>query len=408
MLSTFLVPLALGIALRQSPDTTRPTNHERTLSSWIHQALERHPQSEAARATAEAGRAEAAAGGFWMPPTTQIEARSDGSIDLSLTQMVPWPGKTAAQAKVREAKARMGESDSAERGRKLALSVREAAWMEWMALEKAKLLAARESLSVRVAEAAARSQAQGMATPSEAWLARAAVRQAGAAAERARAEAQAATSMRESWTGRAGPLVPAAATAPDWTDSVLFEGIGRRPDVAAMRREAEMENAMGESMESTLKPDLMVGAMAMRMSSGMPGWGAMAGITLPFVPWARGMAVGQAASARARGRGALSRATAMEAMARSEIVEHASKARAAWKALRELDALGLPEQERAVADARARYAQGREMLSMLLSMQEMVLMARMDAIMLRGEYEIERSRLLSAAGLEPTLGAGLP
>jgi hypothetical protein len=66
--------------------------------------------------------------------------------------------------------------------------------------------------------------------------------------------------------------------------------------------------------------------------------------------------------------------------------------------LLEIDSL-LPAQERAVADAGSRYAQGREMLTMVLAMEDMATMTRMEAVMRRGEYELERARLYAAAGL---------
>lgn len=162
-----------------------------------------------------------------------------------------------------------------------------------------------------------------------------------------------------------------------------------------------MQTSMSQAMERSLRPDIMVGAMAMRMNTGMPGWGVMAGMTLPFVPWASSMAGSGAAGSRARSRETENKAQAMERMAVSEVADHLARARAAWSGLRELDSLVLPGQERAVADARSRYAQGREMLPMVFAMEDMVRMTRMEAVMLRGEYEIERARLNASAGIEP-------
>lgn len=94
-------------------------------------------------------------------------------------------------------------------------------------------------------------------------------------------------------------------------------------------------------------------------------------------------------------------------MALSDLQGHARKAQAAWEAFRETDSLVIPGLERAVADVRSRYAQGREMLPMLLSMEDMVRMARMQRIMSRGEYELERVRLQAAAwtDAQPNRGA---
>jgi outer membrane protein TolC len=320
--------------------------------------------------------------------------------------MIPGFGKTGSQTKIREAKLDMARSDSADRMRKLALAIRETAWMEWMALEKCRILVQQESLAIRLSESVRRAQSQGMSTASEAWLAQAKARQIRLESEKAKSEAAAATAMREAWTGPGTNIAASAPSSPDWTDSVVAVSAATRSDITAMERDAAMQMAMAESMRASLHPDYMVGAMVMRMSNGMPGWGVMAGLTLPFVPWASGMANGEAAGADSRSRSTQSRAQSMRRMALAEVVDHSNKARTAWLALRELDSLILPGQENAIADARSRYAQGREMLSMVLSMQDMELMARMERSMRRGEYELERARLLAAAGLESFGQAG--
>jgi len=64
-----------------------------------------------------------------------------------------------------------------------------------------------------------------------------------------------------------------------------------------------------------------------------------------------------------------------------------------------------PGQESALEETRRRYAQGREMLAMVLAMEEMVRMTRMEAIIRRGEYELEKVRLAEAAGLDNLGGA---
>lgn len=377
-----------------------PQPHASTLARWVDAARREHPQGLASRAAVESRRVSIAGARSWMPPNAQIEARSDGQIDLSLSQMIPGPGKTASLSRVRRAELDMALADSAEQMRQIEGSVREAAWMEWMAWEKVGVIASQESLATILAATVRRSQAQGMSSAAEAWLAEARARQLGIQKTQALAEAKAATSMRESWTGTGeARLSPAPATAPSWNDSILLERAAMRPDARSMEADAAMQEAMAGSMEAGLRPDFMVGAMVMRMEDGMPGWGVMAGLTLPFVPWARGMATGEAASARAMARVAASRGEAMRRMARTEIVSHAEKARAAWTALRELDSLVLPGQEAALRDARARFAQGLEMLPMVLAMEDMVRMSRMEHIMRRMEYELERTRLATAAGV---------
>lgn len=376
-------------------------DQKKTLEHWVEDARLRHPTAQAARWSVEAARAQVAGTQAWMPPSTELRVQGDGLVDLSLTQMIPGPGKTGSQKAVREVQLEMGRSDSAETLRKLALAVREAAWMEWMAWQTLRLLEEQVEAATRLHEAVLRNQAAGMATPTEGWLAQVRVRQLKVQAEQQRAEAQTATQMRQSLAGAGeGPLVAEEAKAPDWDDSTLLAALENRPDLRSMQRDAAMQEAMKVAMKKSLVPDFMVGGMVMRMADGMPGWGVMAGMTLPFAPWARGMADAEIAGSSARGHERRMQREAMRRMARTEVLDHAAKAKAAWTALREIDSTLLPGQDRAVADTRARYVAGKEMLSMVLAMEDMIRMTRMEAIMRRGEYELETARLRAAAGLD--------
>lgn len=385
-----------------------PTSHH-TLERWVEAARREHPQGTTTADLVESRRAPLSGARAWMPPSAQVDLQSDGLVELSVSQMIPGPGKTSSLVRVRKAELEMALADSAQQMRQIESSVREAAWMEWMAWEKLHVLTSQESLAVILASTVRRSQAQGMASAAEAWLAETRARQMRLQKEQALAEARSATSMRESWTGvRPERLDPGPAEAPSWNDSLLLEGLLGRADLRSMAADAAMEEAMAASMRASLRPDFMVGAMAMRMNDGMPGWGVMAGMTLPFVPWARGMAVGDASGAQAKARLAQGREEAMRRMARSEIVAHSQRARAAWSALAELDSSIVPGQEAALQDARARFAQGREMLAMVLTMEDMVRMTRMERLMRRGEYELERSRLAAAAGVPISTLEGAP
>jgi len=375
---------------------------EPTVERWVQRAWENHPSGVAAKAGPESERVQVAGTRAWMPPSAEFDYQSDGLVSTKFVQMIPWPGKTGSMEAVQKAKVEMARSDSGQQWRILSLSVREAAWMEWMTRTKARLLREQEVVVRSLIEAAQRNQAQGMATASDVWLLRSRAEQVAGLADQAEAEARSARAMREGWTGIVSDsLAPSTPIPPTWDDSSLLREAERRPDVSSMRRESQMREAMGAASAASLKPDIMAGGMVMMMANGMPGWGVMAGLTLPFVPWASGMADGQAKGSRAQARIANSKADAMVRMARSEVSDHSDRARGAWAAWKRLDSLVLPGLDQALSQTRSRYGQGREMLSMVLSMEEMVRMTRMDAVMRRGEYELERARLSSAAGLEP-------
>ncbi|HNY31994.1 MAG TPA: TolC family protein [Fibrobacteria bacterium] len=402
-MSSLILALAMswGTASGLGRDSIPAGRADPFLDRWVDRAIARHPEVEAARWAVQAAQAVESGARAWMPPTGQLQYQSDGRVDFSLSQMVPGFGKTTALAEVRSRRTGMVRFDSADRMRKLSLAVREAAWMEWMTWQKVRVLSQQDSAWERWARALERTQAQGMGSASETWIVRAKGVQAKADLAKARAEAEAATAMRESWTGSDTlRLVAPPATPPDWDSLALLEASGYRADIATMEADAAMQRAMAGSMRASLRPDFMVGAMAMRMTDGMPGWGVMVGMTLPFAPWSASMATSEARGAEAAARASEANVEAMRRMAKSEVQGRSRRAIAAWNALRENDSLVLPGLRRAVDDARTRYAQGREMLSMVLSMEDMVRMSAMQAIMFRGEYELERIRLLAAAGAE--------
>ena len=377
----------------------QPPSEERILRGWLDRVRSEHPQARVVASRGDAERADAGGSRAWMAPQVEFDLQSDGLADAKFTQMIPWPGKTAAMEGAAKAKVEMARADSAGAWQDLERQVREAAWMEWMERERARVLRDQERVVRALAEASRRNLSEGMASASDAWILLARAEQVAAEADRAEASARSARAMRRSWTGPVDDsLVPDPPRAPAWDDSVLVRRSRERPDVESMRREARMRGAMGRAAASGLKPDLMAGAMVMRMANGMPGWGLMAGFTVPFAPWADGMAVGGSRAEQARERDAQGRAEAMARMAAGEVADHSSRARGAWSAWKRLDSLVLPGQERALEQVRVRYAQGREMLAMVLSMEEMVRMSRMEGIMRRGEYELEKVRLAASAG----------
>jgi len=381
-----------------------PAGKDREIvEGWVQQVLVSHPQSRTGGLGVESERVQVDGNRAWMPPFVELDYQSDGLADAKYTQMIPWPGKTGAMEDVQRDKVGMAQADSSDIRRRIELAVREAAWMEWMNGEKARLLKQQEGVVRDLAVNAERNQAQGMATASDTWILRARAEQIAALADQAKAEAASARAMREGWTGPVGDSLsePGRPRSPAWNDSALADSVKSRADILSMRREAAMRDAMGTASAVSLRPDLMVGAMAMQMQNGMPGWGVMAGFTLPFAPWSSGMANGQARGAKVQARVAEAKAEAMARMARSEVTDHSQRARAAWAAWKRLDSLVLPGEENALALTRTRYGQGSEMLSMVLAMEEMIRMSRMDAVMQRGTYELERARLAAAAGVEP-------
>lgn len=377
------------------------------LAGWIRQAQHHHPSAMAANEVVAAGASHKIGAGAWMAPEARLESRSDGTAELSLSQMFPAPGAISARRREREAAVRMAREDSSGTALRIAVSVGESAWMEWMAWRRHDILAGQESVLVALHGSAQRLQSQGMLPTSEVWLARARAEEARSETERALAEARAATAMREVWTGPGQEVLrPGDPAPPDWEDSVLVGALPERPDLRAVAEEAGMHEAMAGGMRSENRPNLMLGGMVMRMADGMPGWGIMAGTSLPFVPWARGMAASGARAEEARSREAFARREAMERMARSELSGASARARAAWSA-RERALSVLAGRDEALEDARRRYGQGVEMLRMALSMEEMARMARLDEAMRRSEYEIERIRTWAASGrIAPTRGGG--
>lgn len=370
------------------------------LDSLVRDVLANHPRAQEAHWNPRAQEARVAGARSWMAPSVQVAGRSDGELSLSLEQGIPWPGSRGRMARVEERRLEMVRSDSLGTMVQLARSVREAVWMEWMAREMLGILDSQRLRADLLAETTRRNLGVGMATASDVWLAEARRTQARIRRDQAVRELEAARAMRESWTGAGELPDPGAAVWASWLDDPAVDSMAaRRPDLEAMRTEVAMGQAMAEAAEDALRPELMVGGMAMRMPDGMPGWGAMVGITLPFVPWASGMPRAEAAAARSKARVDQARLETMGRMVRAETAEHRARARAAWDALCLLDSTVLPGQNRARADALERWRQGREMTSMVVAMDEMVGMAAMERVVQRQTYEVERARALAAAGL---------
>jgi len=341
------------------------------------------------RAQAEGGQT---AMGAWMPPEAKIEQMwmMDGAPDattISLSQSIPLSGQPGFRRQAEGRRVDMAKWSEADARKSREATFRKTWWDLWGMRQQMGIVRERLDLFAQAEEVARAQRVTGMnGTESILKLltARSRVRMDSLDLVSRMREMEA---MILSWVGGPSDSTVGEIEAPaaEPTDFVASDSLAAaQPGVKGMRAEAEMSELEAKAEKRGLWPDLMVGGTWKQSYSDLPGgYGVMAGITLPFAPWASGMPAGKARQAEARGRKATWNALAMERMERARLQALQARIAALRGRLAVLDSSILPQALDGRNLSMGALAAGTGSLAMVLETTDMVAMAKMERVMAR-------------------------
>lgn len=417
-----IVPLLGGYAAIAAAAAEPTAGDSLDLAALVREALAVNPDAAAARELWRAAEARVPAAGALDDPVLELmldeqPVRGDGSgsREVSLSQMVPFPGKrglmTAEARRMAEAEREMAR----DMARAVVTEVKEAYWRLYML--ESQLATMRDSrLALEDAIDATRARYEaGIAGQQDLLLAKveageldAAIRTAEEQAKAARAQLNLAIGRDASTPlGRPGSpaLSPFAATRED----VVAAARSDRPSVRAKEREVASAEAAHRLARIAYRPDFMLSAGYMDMPDEIDQWRAAVALTLPVWKWRK-----QNAEARAAGRRAVAAREALDA--EKNRVEAAVEERFA-RVTAERDVVALYEREilpaadLAYRSARANYLAGKETFLVLLEAVRKNLDLRKMYYEFFADTEMQLARLEEAAGtdlggirLDPDLG----
>jgi outer membrane protein TolC len=387
-----------------------------TVQQLIGEALQRNPEINAARHRIGIADGRASQAGSLSPPTlTYMRDQMTGFIwnqammdQWELMQMVMFPTKLSTQSAIGSLQRSQSVQDFDEKGAEICSRVRSVYAEFWSLQQSAVLMQENVGLMKQFAEIARNRVAVGTASLQDALKAE---------VEAAKMESQligieqkelSMASMLAALTGRpAGDpigkaVLPAAVGRPVLLDTLQMQAIARRP---MLRRDSLMveEGSLMVSMaRQEYLPDLTFGLRYYRfVNMDQRAWSVMAGISIPFAPWALGRASGRVEEAEAALLNSRASYDASRAMVLASVTDLYHRTESSWQQLKTYNDRIIPQAHDALMASVTAYQTGKADFLMLVDSFRMNLELSMEAIMTRMQFEQSSAELGRAIGLQP-------
>lgn len=328
--------------------------------------------------------------GAWMAPEARVEQMwMDGGMPdattISLSQSIPLGGQPGLRRRSEGERMAMARWSALDLVKSREMAFRATWWELWGMRSQQVVLRERLDLLSRASDVAGAQRVAGM-TGAEAMV------RLQTARSRARLDSldlasrtTAMEAMLLSWLGAPmdsvlGPIDDPAVAAVDLGG---IDSLARiQPSVEAMRSEAAMSGLEAKAEARGAWPDLMVGgSWKISQTEDPGGYGLMAGITLPFVPWASGMPLGKSHQARVRERRATLQALSMERMESARLGALRARIASLRGRLAVLDTAIVPQAKAGQDLSLGALSAGTGSVGMVLETSDMVAMARMEQVM---------------------------
>jgi outer membrane protein, heavy metal efflux system len=184
-----------------------------------------------------------------------------------------------------------------------------------------------------------------------------------------------------------------------------------RPELMSMQNGIEMQQAERLATQKESLPDFMVRGMYKQMRQTNDDWSLMIGATVPIAPWSHGKVFSGSVRAEANIRMARGERENMVNMITSEVNDALLKVESAKERLKLSREFVIPQAEQTLESALAAYRTGKQEFLMLIDIQRMLVMAKLDyhmAIMtlLDSQSRLERAVGLSLDEIDKTIEKG--
>lgn len=199
---------------------------------------------------------------------------------------------------------------------------------------------------------------------------------------------------------------------PDYELSTLLDVAEKnRPELKSMQSGVEMQQAERSAAGKEYLPDFMVRGMYKQMTAGNDDWSLMVGATVPIAPWSLGKYASGATRSDANIKTAQSELDNMKNMVAAEVNDALLKVESSRERLKLSQETAIPQAEQALASAMAAYRTGKQEFLMLIDIQRMLVMAKLEyhmAVMglLDSQSQLERAVGLSIDEIDRSIERG--
>lgn len=435
-LLALVVPVALGTALGQGPESGAETGPPPSLSAdtsvadldeLIAEALGNNPGIKAARFQVQALHSTPDHVWHLMPPQIGVELfqapvssfpnpfKNQMEVDYSLQQAFPFPGKIASMVKVEHSHARMGEAQFWALKRKLIKDVKIRYYELYLLDRRLDFNREDQALMNRFIDIARRQYEVGMGRQAEILraqteLTKLRVDSISLAQTRRSMEGMLNALLNRKTSGNLRVAKSLSAERIEWSldqvEPLLKE---YHPELQAMRASVDIREAERIRARKEFLPEFMVRGMYKDMLETDPAahggppedyWSVMVSMDIPFAFWS----APRFKAGMTRSRAALNQArqeySDMENMTTARAQEALLKARSSAELARISRTTLLPQAQQALESNLSAYQGGRGEFMMLLDSYRMRLMARQDSEMTLMQVLVSQAELEEAIGLD--------
>jgi outer membrane protein, heavy metal efflux system len=332
--------------------------------------------------------------------------RNQMEYDYSIQQMIPFPGKLEAMAGVERKREEMFKSDRQTQANDIVRNVKSLFIELYL---KDRQLEINHDTQVLVHEFVAVAQQQyqvGMGQQSDVLRAQTELSALDNDSIVLQQQRKSMEGMLNALCNR--PITTAIACIPE-IDPVMAHydfstlmaiAVQNRSELKAMKSGIEMQQAERLAVRKEYLPDFMLRGTYKQMTQANDDWGLMIGATIPIAPWSQRKYSAGTARADANINGAQSELTNMNNMIASEVNDALLKMESSKERLRLSKETAIPQAAQTLESARAAYRTGKQEFLMLVDIQRMLVMAKLDYHMAVMALLDSQSQLERAVGLD--------
>lgn len=186
----------------------------------------------------------------------------------------------------------------------------------------------------------------------------------------------------------------------DYDLNMLLAIAGKnRPELKSMQYGVEMQQAELSAAKKEYLPDFMVRGMYKQMTTGNDDWSLMIGATIPIAPWSMRKYSSGATRSDANMKTAQSELDNMKNMIASDVNDALQKVNSSIERLKLSRETAIPQAQQTLISAMAGYKTGKGEFLMLIDIQRMLAMAKLDYHMAVMNLLDSQSQLERAVGM---------
>ena len=407
----------LAASLPDSVGSTNSTVFYKQLNALVKEARVNNPKLKALGHSVDAAAANAKARRSLDPPQIGVEFyqspistfpnpfKDQMEYDYSIQQMIPFPGKLGAMANAQRKRTDMLRADRNTAELDIVRNVKVLYYDLYLKNRQIEINHETRALVRGLVDIARKQYEVGLGRQSDILRAQTELSSLGndsivLVQERKSMEGMLNALCNRPVTREIGIVPEIDPVLPSFElDTLMAIAKKNRPELKSMETGIAMQQAERIAAQKEYLPDFMVRGMYKQMMQGKDDWSLMLGATVPLAPWSQGKISSGISSAEENISTAQNERENMLNMIASEVNDAVLKVQSSKERIKLSRESVIPQAEQTLQSAFASYRTGKQEFLMLIDIQKMLVMAKLDYHMAVMTLLDSQSRLERAVGL---------